>query len=149
MPILTYFLFTRTLYLVYILNGNLRFTATRHMVASTDADIGTKRLSNRIQIKLQQWVESLGGYECLSIITIRPFHLIKHCSMNHTAFCSGVVAQYVMFSVEECRLLGYKNPVRTSQETHYVSATETSQLILCKMRRIHGNDYEECRLLGC
>jgi hypothetical protein len=24
---------------------------------------------------------------------------------------------------EECRLLGYKNPVRTSQETHYVSAT--------------------------
>jgi hypothetical protein len=25
---------------------------------------------------------------------------------------------------EECRLLGYKNPVRTSQVTHYVSATE-------------------------
>jgi hypothetical protein len=23
---------------------------------------------------------------------------------------------------------GYKNPVRTSQETHYVSATESSQL---------------------
>jgi hypothetical protein len=28
---------------------------------------------------------------------------------------------------EECRLLGYKNPVRTSQETHYVSATESSR----------------------
>jgi hypothetical protein len=26
-------------------------------------------------------------------------------------------------AVEERRLLGYKNPVRTSQETHYVSAT--------------------------
>jgi hypothetical protein len=34
---------------------------------------------------------------------------------------------------EECRLLGYKNPVRTSQETHYVSAKETSRLILCKI----------------
>jgi hypothetical protein len=34
---------------------------------------------------------------------------------------------------EECRLLGYKNPVRTSQETHYVSATEFSQLMLCKI----------------
>jgi hypothetical protein len=26
-----------------------------------------------------------------------------------------------------------KNPVRTSQETHYVSATESSQLMLCKI----------------
>jgi hypothetical protein len=34
---------------------------------------------------------------------------------------------------EECHLLGYKNPVRTSQETNYVSATETSQLMLCKI----------------
>jgi hypothetical protein len=34
---------------------------------------------------------------------------------------------------EECRLLGYKNPVRTSQETNYVSATESSQLMLCKI----------------
>jgi hypothetical protein len=34
---------------------------------------------------------------------------------------------------EECRLLGYKNPVRTSQETHYVYATESSQLMLRKI----------------
>jgi hypothetical protein len=34
---------------------------------------------------------------------------------------------------EERRLLGYKNPVRTSQETHYVSATEPSQLLLLKI----------------
>jgi hypothetical protein len=34
---------------------------------------------------------------------------------------------------EESRLLGYKNPVRTSQETHYVSVRESSQLILCKI----------------
>jgi hypothetical protein len=34
---------------------------------------------------------------------------------------------------EECRLLGYKNPIRTSQETHYVSATQSSQSMLCKI----------------
>jgi hypothetical protein len=49
---------------------------------------------------------------------------------------------------EECRLLGYKNPVRTSQETHYVSATESSRLMLCKIWGYHGDDYEEFRLLG-
>jgi hypothetical protein len=49
---------------------------------------------------------------------------------------------------EEWRLLGYKNPVRTSQETYYVSVTELSQLILCKICGLHGSDYEECRLLG-
>jgi hypothetical protein len=50
---------------------------------------------------------------------------------------------------EECRLLEYKNPVRTSKETHYVSVTETSRLILCKILGFHSSDYEECRLLGC
>jgi hypothetical protein len=48
---------------------------------------------------------------------------------------------------EECRLLGY-NPVRTSQETHYVSTAESSQLMLCKIWCFHGDDYEECHLLG-
>jgi hypothetical protein len=41
-----------------------------------------------------------------------------------------------------------KNPVRTSQETHYVSATELSQLMLCKIWGFYGGDYEEWRLLG-
>jgi hypothetical protein len=50
---------------------------------------------------------------------------------------------------EECPLLGYKNTVRTSQETHYVSATEPSRLMLCKMWGVHGGDYEECRPLEC
>jgi hypothetical protein len=43
---------------------------------------------------------------------------------------------------EECRLLGYTNPVRTSQETHYVSTTESSQLMLCKIWGFHGSDYD-------
>jgi hypothetical protein len=33
----------------------------------------------------------------------------------------------------EFHLLGYKTPVRTSQETHYFSTTETNQLMLCKI----------------
>jgi hypothetical protein len=34
---------------------------------------------------------------------------------------------------EECRLLGYKTPVRTSQETHYLSTTESILLMLGKV----------------
>jgi hypothetical protein len=49
---------------------------------------------------------------------------------------------------EEYRLLGYKNPVRTSQETNYVSATEPSRLMLYKIWGFHGGDYEKCRLVG-
>jgi hypothetical protein len=39
------------------------------------------------------------------------------------------------------------NPVRTTQETHYISATESSKLMLCKIWDSHGGDYEKC-LLG-
>jgi hypothetical protein len=49
---------------------------------------------------------------------------------------------------KECLLLRYKIQVRTSQETHYVSTTEPSHLMLCKVRGFHGGDYEEWRLLG-
>jgi hypothetical protein len=49
---------------------------------------------------------------------------------------------------EECRLLGYKNPVRTLHETRTVSATQPSLLMLCKIWGFHGGDYEEWRVLG-
>jgi hypothetical protein len=55
-------------------------------------------------------------------------------------FISKVTNALVQKSLEKCRLLGYKNPGRTSQETHYVSATE--------IWGFRGGDYEECRLLG-
>jgi hypothetical protein len=51
---------------------------------------------------------------------------------------SHVLEEHVAF--EECRLLGYKKPVRTSQETHYVSATESSQLMLCKIWCFQGGN---------
>jgi hypothetical protein len=50
---------------------------------------------------------------------------------------------------EEWRILVYKNPVRTSQEKLYVSATESSLLMPYKMWGFHGGDYKECRILGC
>jgi hypothetical protein len=49
---------------------------------------------------------------------------------------------------EACCLVGYNNPVRTSQETHYFSATESSLLMLCKIWGFHGGHYEACCLLG-
>jgi hypothetical protein len=57
-----------------------------------------------------------------------------------------------LFCTEERRVWGfhsrYMNLVRTSQETHYVSTTESNLLMLCKIWDFHGSDYEECRLLG-
>jgi IS4 transposase len=41
-----------------------------------------------------------------------------------------------------------KNSVRTSQETHYSSITESNRLMLFKIRGVHGGDYEVCRLQG-
>jgi hypothetical protein len=46
--------------------------------------------------------------------------------------CNSGLWGYHGGDYEGCRLLGYKNPVRTSQETHYISATEQGRLILCR-----------------
>jgi hypothetical protein len=48
---------------------------------------------------------------------------------------------------EETRLLGNKTPLRTSQETHYVFSTESSQLMLYKSWGFRDSDYKVCRLL--
>jgi hypothetical protein len=44
-------------------------------------------------------------------------------------------------------LLRYQNPVRTTQQTHYVSTTGPSRLFLCRIWGFHGGNYEECHLL--
>jgi hypothetical protein len=79
----------------------------------------------------------------LSMATILPKWFIIG---KQIALC--IVWGFRCCDYEECRLLGYKNPVRTSQETHYVSTTESSQLMLCNISGFHGGDYEEFRLLG-
>jgi hypothetical protein len=57
---------------------------------------------------------------------------------------SGTSHKYVgteiLTAVTMKNLLGCKNPVRSSQETHYVSATEPSRLMLCKIYGFHGGD---------
>jgi hypothetical protein len=60
----------------------------------------------------------------------------------------GSTNTWLKRTLEECRLLGYNNPFRTSQETHYFATTDSSQLMLCKIWGSHGSDCEECRLLG-
>jgi hypothetical protein len=40
---------------------------------------------------------------------------------------------FMAVTMKNCHLLGYKNPVRISQETNYVSAREHSRLMLCKI----------------
>jgi hypothetical protein len=44
-------------------------------------------------------------------------------------------------------IVGYKIQAHTSQKTHYLSATEPSQLMLCKIRGFHSGYYEECCLV--
>jgi hypothetical protein len=48
------------------------------------------------------------------------------CYVRFEVFTAGTMKNV-------CRLLGYKNPVHTSQETHYFSATDSSLLMLCKI----------------
>jgi hypothetical protein len=106
----------------------------------------------------------------LIVVTIR-----MHCRCHITALCfgrditfftsyTGVTAMIVPGSInrpdnfkiwsfhgdyyEECRLLGYKTPFRTSQEAHYVSATVPSRLLPCKIWGFHGVGYAECHILG-
>jgi hypothetical protein len=50
---------------------------------------------------------------------------------------------------EECRLPGYKDPVRIVQEIHFLSATVPSRLMLSKFWGFRGGEYEKWRLLGC
>jgi hypothetical protein len=74
-----------------------------------------------------------------------PARKVKyHVGWKNAVFWDIVTA----VTMKNERLPGYKNPVRTSQETHYVSAAESSRLMLCKIGGFHGGDYEECRLLG-
>jgi hypothetical protein len=73
---------------------------------------------------------------------------INQCSNVSNSIYTCKILGFHGGDYEECRLMGYKTPVCTSQETHYFSTTESSQLMLCKIWGLHGGDYEECSLLG-
>jgi hypothetical protein len=97
--------------------------------------------------------------EIFTAVTVKNsvFWDIKTQFVPHRSHVSGIEPRLLMLckisgfyggNCEECRLLGYKNPASTSQETHNVWATEPRLLMLCKVSGFHGSDYEECRLLG-
>jgi hypothetical protein len=91
-----------------------------------------------------QWKTARANDQTCTTLEIHSLKMFLYMTSNKRCKIWGFhVGDY-----EECRLLGYRNPVRTSQETHYVSATEPSRLMLCKIWGFHGSDYEECRLLG-
>jgi hypothetical protein len=72
---------------------------------------------------------SAGVLEC-------PVSQLKYVRVTPNAHCPKGTTEIPFYNFqyhEECRLLGYKTPVRTSQETHYVSTTEFSKLMLCKI----------------
>jgi hypothetical protein len=68
------------------------------------------------RISIDFWVNAWGGGGVLRLfITADERERVK-CGIAGRGSHGG--------NYEECRLLGYKNPVRTAQETHYVSATQ-------------------------
>jgi hypothetical protein len=82
----------------------------------------------------------------------------EHCPIGGDAFRSAFqeineklykILYFHGGDYEECRRLGYRNPVRTSQETHYVYITDSSRLMLSKILYFHGGDYEESRRQEC
>jgi hypothetical protein len=78
-------------------------------------------------------------------VRIRP--LSSLCLINQINLCKIWGSHGGEY--EECRLVGYKTSVRTSEGTHYISATQSCRLMLHKIWGFHGADYEECCLLWC
>jgi hypothetical protein len=60
-----------------------------------------------------------------------------------------VTQEYIHCEYEEFRILGHQDSVGTSQETHYLSATETNRLMLCNILGFNGCECDEGRLQGC
>jgi hypothetical protein len=84
-------------------------------------------------------------------------HMPNFIRLKHSKVIKGdtQTTSYIRFedftamTMKTAAFLGYKNPIRTSQETHYVSDAGSSRLMLCKIWGFHGGDYEEFRLLLC
>jgi hypothetical protein len=105
-------------------------------------------------IRVHWAVEKYVGSEVFTAVTMKNavFWDIATQSVPHREHVSAREPSRLMLckicgfhggNYEECRLLGYSNPVRTSQGT-YTSATESSRLMLCNIWGFHGGDHEEC-----
>jgi hypothetical protein len=80
------------------------------------------------------------------ICVVKSFDFLKVCFINWIITALQILCKIWGFhgcDYEDWHLFGYKNPVRTSQETIYLLR------ILCRIWGFHGADYEKCHLLGC
>jgi hypothetical protein len=101
----------------------------------------------RLEVSMAVTIMNVVFWDIRTLFVLHKKHITSPLESSQLMLCK--TWDFHGGDYEECRLLGYKNPVRTSQETHYVSATEPTQLMLCKTWGLHGSDYEECRLLRC
>jgi hypothetical protein len=88
-------------------------------------------------IRLVSCVIHLAFYAKFSLQTIQGWKY-EHLLLTFL-YCSNIWGFYIG-DYEECRILIHKNPVCTSQEIHYISATEPSRLMLCKIWGFHSID---------
>jgi hypothetical protein len=65
--------------------------------------------------------------------TVRDVHFDNSSLFSRGKWRKSNIRVFHGYDYEEYRLLEYEIPVRTSQETHYVSLTEPSLLMLCKI----------------
>jgi hypothetical protein len=113
-------------------------------------------IANRRWMAMELHCHKIQQRHSVSSVCVPPYVISNELCAPKAAAEQVKLTQSVIYKTwgclggdyEECRLLGYKIKVRTSQETHYCSTTESSQLMLCKIWGFHGSDYEEWRLLG-
>jgi hypothetical protein len=63
-----------------------------------------------------------------------------YCYVRFEVFTAVTMKNVVFWDIK---------PQFVPHRRHYVSTTELSQLMLCKIWGFHGDDYEEWRLLAC
>jgi hypothetical protein len=77
---------------------------------------------------------------------VRSVLQFRTCSFSaqpaQTPYVRYKIWGFYVGGCEEYCLLGYTNPVHTSQETHYISATESSRWILCKIWSFHDSGWK-------
>jgi hypothetical protein len=115
-----------------------------------------KKQRDELNIKFRKIYWLLGRKSDLSIHnSIILYKLPSSGILRRVALVTSQKTKFFIFTAvkpqilcEECRLLRYKIPFRTSQETHYISATEASRLMLRKILSFHSSYYEEYSLLA-
>jgi hypothetical protein len=96
--------------------------------------------------------QSMRAAEGLSAVHYTRHELSGKCKLysdyTYECFIGSKFEVFTAVTMKNAVFWDIETAVPNLQETHYVSATEPSQLMLCKIWGFHGGDYEECRLRG-